>query len=218
MSVVDRLIEVAQAIGKTPDVDVHYADIELLDGSTDSLWTLVTGRQEQLPAVLRDMLRIGDRLGVSWQSKSEVDGQPVLGEFFLRSPLALVSGNALPEALQERKAAGIDLRNVREFDFQPRSSGPIHALLPVEAGSITDRIFIYDEVEALPSELTCASYLEALTRTRGIFFWQYLYCDKRIEPIDVRVIASGLRFLEEAFGEDCSELRRRLEDAPKGED
>jgi hypothetical protein len=217
MSILDDLISVVREIEGTTGIEVIRATYppEMRSQVTrEQLLEILTDDDLSYPACVPELLGVGDSLGIYWKVPGEGDGNDLYGEFYLRTPLFFARSNLLPEILQVQEHSGIDLREVRELDTYAFNAGPIHALMRVVGQKLEDHIYVFNERDVFNSDLDCTTYLKTIVRTRGILYWQYLYCkDKKLQPFEVAALERGLNFLESTFEEDCTDLRQRLREA-----
>ncbi len=89
----------------------------------------------------------------------------------------------------------------RLFDGHPHTGDGIQMAIQIKNGSITDRVWYVHTIheEMWPLELNYGQYIEHSLYLKGMFGWQYLFIDKRLD----------------AWGVDLTLLGQRLADYPK---
>jgi hypothetical protein len=163
----------------------------------------------ECPPGLEDALFISDELFVYWKNKEKEESKILAGEFHLRSPFLFASESELNDVFKHKKYDSIDLEETRVFDYYPYNGGPIHALLKVEGGTLRDEVLIFNEEDVFRTSLTYQTYLAALHVTKGVIYWQYLYCQRiKAKDYEKKQLKRGLDFIEAQFSaEDYAELR-----------
>ncbi|MGY4404085.1 hypothetical protein [Bradyrhizobium sp. USDA 3315] len=214
MTVLREIAAQITRVRKDSAVEVVQSDDRLVEeGQLETLKEMIAGDRIVYSACVLGLLQIGGELRLYWHSKADADNV-VYGEFFLQTPLLFGPKNTLPPIFQDMTFGSLQLKNTRLLDWYALNGGPIHALLRVIDGRLDDNVLIFNEKELFQSELTCDTYLKEVARTKGVFYWQYLYCkDKSLQPFEVAALERGLDFLESAFEEDCTDLRQRLRNA-----
>ena len=108
------------------------------------------------------------------------------------------------------------MRETRSIDYAAYSGRGIHALLRVQDDHLLDDVLLFDGRHVYPMGLAYLAYVEMVRLTRGIAYWQFLFC----QGADVgaprkETIRQGLELLETTFpDEDYSDLKRRLDRLP----
>jgi hypothetical protein len=215
MSVLDDLAAEVHALGGSELVEVLYRNDRLVDESQ------VVHLREMLTAIFKleaaaqveELLRIDDSLHVYWKRKGASEDNAVFGEFHLRTPILFGPKNDLNETYKSKKYDGVNLHDTRVFDYYAYNGGPIYSLLPVHNGRIDDTVLVFNEKAVFSTTLTCSAYLEQLRRTRGVLFWQYLFCkDAKVESYELDALKRGLEFIARVFPkDDFSDLQRGLQ-------
>ncbi len=214
------LTEIAEQIARLQSsgaVEVIKSDDRLEpEEKLGALKELVAEDRIKYPECVLELTRIGEALRAYWRSVEAIEGEQVLGEFLLQTPLRFGPDSTLPDTFQDMKFGALQLRDTRVLDWYGYNGGPVHALLRVIDQRLDDKVWIFDERNLFESELVCSDYLRELARTKGVFYWQYLYCkDRRLQPFEVAALERGLSFLESAFQENCDDLRKRLAASPR---
>jgi hypothetical protein len=162
------------------------------------------------PAVLEG-LQIDTELSLYWKHDDGTK-RGAIGEFILPSPLIFMLESRLSDVFFDEKYDGVDLRNTRTIDYSGYTAKGIHALLEVKRSKLVDDVILFDERQVFRLHMTYLEYMALIRRTRGIEYWQLLYCDgidkdnPRLETID-----RGLKVLRHEFPEeDFSDLLERL--------
>lgn len=221
MAQIEKLVEVMREMKRSDRVSVSRYRDEIAALTTKQavdiaeLVKTISGL-DCAPGV-RDALIIGDEIYIHWDAKQSGSPGGIVGEFHLTSPMLFAEANLIGEPFVSDAALDVDLTVFRMFDDAPNEGGPLSAHLKVEGGTITDAVFIFDEEDEqfYASDLTYATYMEALALTRGIRFWQYLY----VKPDDLlpsikASLAASLAFLKEAFPGDYGDLDARFARLP----
>jgi hypothetical protein len=215
MTILNEIAAQVARVRKSSAVEVMQSDDRLVDQSQlEILKEVVADDPIAYSACVLDLLQIGEELRLYWRSKAEEEDDVVYGEFLLQTPLTFGAKCSLPPIFKEMAFGSLQLKDTRLFDWYGQNGGPIHALLRVIDGRLDDNVLIFNERDLFQSGLTCDTYLKEVARTKGVFYWQYLYCkDKKLQPFEVAALERGLNFLESTFKEDCADLRQRLRDA-----
>ncbi|MCV9961722.1 hypothetical protein OIU34_07380 [Pararhizobium sp. BT-229] len=165
-----------------------------------------------VPEDILSALRIDTELGAYWIYQGKA-GTKVSGEFVLCSPLVFMMESRLDEAFFDEPYDGIDLRETRSIDYAAYSGRGIHALLRVQKDRLIDNVLLFDGRHVYAMGLAYLDYVEMVRLTRGIAYWQFLFCQGAdIGAPRIETIRQGLELLAATFpDEDYSDLMLRLE-------
>lgn len=215
MTIFDELSGQIRALQRSPAIEVRFHNSTLADEAKAARVrrTLASIFDLEVAPSVAESVRIADNLYVYWKQKDAPDDDAVFGEFYLSTVLLFGPENELNAAFKSKTFDGMDLNDTRVFDHYKYNGGPIYALVPVRNGRIEEDVLIFNEKRLLKTALTYPTYLEALRLTRGVRFWQYLFCENpRVEPYEIDALAGGLAFIAQVFpGDDYRDLRLRLE-------
>lgn len=157
------------------------------------------------PRSLQPGLILPDMVSVTWEHDREVSGEVQI------SNLLGAMHRTLDDSLQTKTVEGHRLGDMRIADAVLDKAGPLHTLFEVRDGKISEQLFLFDSRELCRIELTYAAYLDMAAATRGIIYWQYLFCDQQILPTVEEVLSAELAFLESRFpAAEHGLLRERL--------
>lgn len=167
----------------------------------------------ECPPTVARSVEIAKELAAYWKPRTSQGKHAVTGEFFLRPVLTFGLDNEIASVFKTREYDGIDLETTRVFDYYHRNGGPIYALLQVVGSALDDKVLVFDEDNVYRTSLRYDTYLQKVRLTRGLLFWQYLFCERvTVDPGRVQRLRRGLSFLEAEFpGDDYSDLWKRLE-------
>jgi hypothetical protein len=115
---------------------------------------------------------------------------------------------------EERQA----FASLRFFDSQPHGGTGTSTALCLVADAEPAEIWYYHMVQGfMRLDLDYGSYLDLLLRTKGLYYWQYLFaaCEKASPELEavLPALRAGLELLREAFpDDDLEDLMTRLID------
>jgi len=157
------------------------------------------------PLSLQAGLILPDPVSVKWQYSLDI-----LGEVQL-SNLYSAMYRTLDASLLTETVDGYLLGDMRIADAVTDHAGPLHTLFEIRNGRISEQLFLFDSRELRRLELSYDAYLDMAAATRGIIYWQCLFCDWWIAPRMAQVLSAELDFLESRFPTtELDTLRRRL--------
>jgi hypothetical protein len=157
------------------------------------------------PLSLQPGLLLPSAVSVTWQYSRDVSGEVQL------SNLLSSMHRTLDASLLNVTVDGHLLGDMRIADAVLDNAGPLHTLFEVRDGRISEQLFLFDSRELRRIELSYDAYLDMAAATRGIVYWQYLFCERRVTPGMAQVLSAELEFLEARFPEpELDTLRRRL--------
>jgi hypothetical protein len=157
------------------------------------------------PQSMQPGLVLPTEVAVRWQASEGIGGEVRIAS------LLLAFHATLDASLEDTTLAGHRLADMRIADSVLAKAGPLYTLFEVKDDRISEQLFLYDQKELLPLELTYDRYLEMAAASRGLVFWQTLFCDQRMLPGEGERLSAGLSFLEKRFpAPELSELSQRL--------
>lgn len=163
----------------------------------------------ECPAAILPALEISDELAVYWKHAAA----KVAGEFILRSPLVFMVESGFDTAVLEETFDGVKLGETRTVDNAGYSGHGWYALLEVRDGKLVDEVLFFDSHHMYRMGISFAEYISRACLTRGIEYWQLLYCEgvDRDSP-RLEEIGRGLELLSREFrDDDYADLFERLE-------
>ncbi|MFF3852933.1 hypothetical protein [Micromonospora sp. NPDC002575] len=180
---------------------------------------LITRVEEvSLPAALAQNFHRHSGLAFAWRAKRPYE--TIAGEFRLvhiaEALLAGVPTWLVGIAATEREKKLIE--EFRVFDTQPTGGTGTCGALRLTEGPASPEIWYFDMTQGVVRlHISYSDYLDILLRTRGLYYWQYLFAEpsQAAEGMSVALptLRSGIDFLAQAFpNEDLSDLRARLEE------
>ena len=157
------------------------------------------------PRSLQPALLLPDIVFVKWKLNQDVSG-----EVQIANPFMAVD-RKLDPSLQDWTLDGHQLANMRIADAVTDLAGPLHTLFEVTEAGISEDLFLFDSRELRRLELSYADYLDKAAASRGIIYWQYLFCERRVTQPMAQVLSAELDFLEQRFpGPAIDDLQQRL--------
>lgn len=187
-------------------------------GDADKAFELI-GRAEEapLPAELARNFHRHSGLSLAWRALPPY--QTVAGEFRLVDIAeALLAGS--PAWLTDMATSEQDrrfLEQLRVFDTQPIGGTGTCTAFRLTDGPTSPEIWYFDMTQgSVRLHTTYGDYLDTLLRTRGLYYWQYLFAEpdrnENAMSVALPTVRAGLDFLARAFpDDDLSDLRSRLE-------
>ena len=160
-----------------------------------------------------ETVMIPSELSLQWGH--HLDGEfEVAGGFRLFNIFEAISMNQLQTFNQDlNNDTSLLYQRARYFDNQPDG---IAAVLFVDEDDIFFRVWIHDEGHFEKLDISYLEYLDKVFLTKGMFYWQYLFCDeevyKNITYYKKQYIEKMLRVLRIFFpDEDYSDLNTRYQ-------
>jgi hypothetical protein len=146
------------------------------------------------PETLQPGLALPDLLSIDWKS-----GDKVSGEFAL-SNLFLTMNRTVDESLRDWVMKGIRLGDMRIVDAVVLHGGPIHVLVPASPSGLAEQLYVFNTREMFELELNYTDYLRQLSLSKGITYWQYLFCQgMKLSGFEKEVLRQELAFVQSAF-------------------
>lgn len=210
----DRLLAAVQLLLAEPawaaegEVPAAARDTQNRESTVRAMETLFEKFYEApCPESFRNALILPDRVDLRWRRES------VAGEIKIGNPLA-VRKRKLDESVLDWTLGGTTLRDTRILDDVVDYAGPLSVLFRIGAQVVEPTLYLFDSRELRKLELTYDAYLDWAAVSRGIVFWQYLFCDDTNTPDVAKALEAGLALLALAAPderlEDLGErLRRR---------
>lgn len=133
-----------------------------------------------------------------------------IAEAFLNGPNAWLEDAARSEEEEEL------VEQLRVFESQPFGGVGTMTALRLAGENVSPEIWYFDMTCGLMRlYLDYGEYLELLLRTKGLYYWQYLFTDPHQAELTLETVLPGLRsgleFLVRVFPEDqLSDLFTRL--------
>lgn len=205
---VQRLLDSFREILASPDLAAHgrvgSPDQPIPDlGDVPELFVGMFGMP--CPPSLQPGLILPDIVSVTWEHGREVSGEVQIWN------LLSTMHRTLDDSLHTVTVDGHRLGDMRIADAVLDKAGPLHTLFEVRDGMISEQLFLFDSRELRRIELTYAAYLDMAAATRGIIYWQYLFCDRKLPRTVEEVLSAELAFLESRFpAAEHGLLRERL--------
>lgn len=194
-------------------------------GDAEHALELISRAEElPLPVELTRNFHRHSSLELAWRAVDPYE--TVGGEFCLvHIGNALLAGTPLwltgmAASDQERQR----LEQFRVFDTQPTGGTGTCAALRLTGSSESAEVWYFEMTQgSMMLDIRYGDYLDVLLRTRGLYYWQYLFAEPgSAEPGMSTVLPAlrgGLDFLTEAFpGDDFSDLTARLETRERSTD
>jgi hypothetical protein len=160
------------------------------------------------PESLKAGLYLPDTVEVDWKLDDRVSG-----EFSLSNAL-MTMHRTLDESLHSWTLKGIKLSETRFVDAVVLHGGPIYTLIVVNDEGISEQLYLFDTRELFELELSYEEYLRTLSLTKGITYWQYLFCgEMRLGAFEKAVLDEEITFLQKKFtNRDYQGLRAKWEE------
>ena len=164
----------------SPCIEIQTIKDDLIDFPSDLNETVRDEVRSKTGIVLSDELmacmNVSNAAGAYWTYQID-DQRKGAGEFklqhlrevFLYKPNRLWSEETLPEKVSF-------LEKLRFIDFRPGAGDDKFAAFELDECSMPPPIWYYDRGDCYPMDIDYEEYLEALTLTKGITDWQYLFC------------------------------------------
>lgn len=146
------------------------------------------------PPTMVPGLYLPDEVSVDWRHADRIAGDWSLSNhLFTRRRL-------LDDSVLDQTLGGIRLGDTRVVDAALRQGEPIYTLVHAPDGRLSDRLYVYDTRELFPMEIAYDAYLRALSVTKGILYWQFLYCrGLRLRGFERDVLGGEIEFLRAEF-------------------
>ena len=134
----------------------------------------------RLPDTVRELVNFPAEVSLFWEYKDD-DEDGIFGELHLVNII-----NALSLTSNKVKVYNQDLdENTKSmiqkacfFDAQPSKGWNTATVLISERGRELPELWLLDNSSIHRMDLGIEEYFEELIVTKGIYYWQYLYCDK----------------------------------------
>jgi hypothetical protein len=158
------------------------------------------------PDSFRSALVLPDRVDVRWRRSDAA------GEFKIGNPL-MARERMLDESVLDWTLDGVLLRETRILDDVVDYAGPLSTLFRMRPGVVEPTLYLFDTRDLLTLELSYDSYLDWAAVSRGLVFWQRLFCETGLSPDKAKSLGDGLRLLAQlAPDSGLVELEQRLKD------
>jgi hypothetical protein len=172
---------------------------------------------QPLPADLTKNFHRYSRVSVAWRARGPFHA--TAGEFALAHiGEVLIRGFKGEPAASTASSQERLVHEFRPFDSTPVGGTGTYSALRLTGAADSSELWYFDLRQGPTRlEINYGDYLEALLRTKGLYYWQYLYAQPDPKNYGMRVslpyLRDGLAFLERAFpDDDLSDLRARLEE------
>jgi hypothetical protein len=158
------------------------------------------------PETLKAGLYLPDTLSADWKLDDIVSGEFSLSNIFL------TIHRTLDESLHQWTLKDISLSETRFVDAVVLHGGPIYALIVLTGEGISEQLYLFDTREMFELELSYEEYLRTLILTKGIIYWQYLFCrERRLAAFEKSVLDKEITFLQTTFpNRDYQQLTAKL--------
>jgi len=171
-----------------------------------------------LPASVEEIANFPMELGLFWKVKKSEDPE-ILGEFHLENVINAIS---IPTAQVQVYNEDLDeatkslMRRAHYFDAQPSQGWNTATVLLLDDGKAFPELWFMDDNRMHQMELSISTYFDALFLTKGMYYWQYLYCEPgayaQADLYKKQYIARMMEVLPSLFPEaDYGNLRERFE-------
>lgn len=204
---INRLVESFGEILASPDLGAKGKSGSIEDAAHDiaplaRMFQAMFGMP--CPPSLQPGLVLAD-ISVTWEYSGEVSGEVQLRHL----PSAM--HRLLDDSLLNLVVDGHQLCDMRIIDAVTDNAGPLHTLIEVGGGKVSEQLFLFDSPDLELLELRYDAYLEMAAATRGIIYWQYLFCDRGLTHSASRTLQAELAFLTSRFpAPELEMLERRL--------
>jgi hypothetical protein len=159
----------------------------------------------KIPDNLKELMSFPAKLCLDWKLKDNKNPE-LYGEFCLENII-----NAMTLEKNQVKVRNEDLnedtkalmRKAHYFDTQPQRGWDTATVLIIEEGKEFPDLWLLDDLQLFKMRVSMDQYFDALFLTKGMYYWQYLFCDKAAY-IDTsfykkRYIMEMLKILPEIF-------------------
>ncbi|MEQ8540643.1 MAG: hypothetical protein RIB93_24700 [Coleofasciculus sp. D1-CHI-01] len=158
----------------------------------------------KIPENMKELVSFPAKLYLYWKVRDSEDPE-LIGEFCLQNIINVLTLNDRVDVTNEdidedTKAL---MRKAHYFDTQPEKSWTTSTvLIPEESKNFPD-LWLLDDLRLFRMNLSIEQYFDVLFLTKGMYYWQYLFCDKAAY-IDTsfykkRYIMEMLKILPEIF-------------------
>jgi hypothetical protein len=133
----------------------------------------------QIKSDLKGLLNFPGQTNVEWRGKGEGKLVPS-GSFRIENieTSLLQQGNIVPINNEDIPAETLTLlKECHYFDTFPNFTWDIATLLYYDKKADSFKLFFLDKLELFPLELSPAEYIQMCMLTKGMYYWQYLFCD-----------------------------------------
>ena len=172
----------------------------------------------KIPDNLKEIVSFPAKLYVDWKVKDSQEPE-LFGEFCLENII-----NSLTLNKNQVKVMNKDINEETKslmvkahyFDNQPGKNWTTSTVLILEEGREFPDLWLLDDLQLFKMKLSMAQYFDALFLTKGMYYWQYLFCDKKAyihtSYYKKNYIMEMLKILPKIFpGRDYSELIERFQ-------
>jgi hypothetical protein len=208
----DVLLDLRQAVRELrsySDLTINAEDVGLDEAPLADVEENVEAFREMFgfgcPETLKPGLALPDLLSIDWQSGAIVSGEFELSNHFL------TMNRTVDETLCDWVMKGIRLGDMRIVDAAVMHGGPIHVLVPASPSGLAEQLYVFNTREIFELELNYTDYLRQLSLSKGITYWQYLFCrGMRLSGFEKQILRQELAFVQSAFpGPDYQALQAR---------
>jgi hypothetical protein len=203
MSDLVRVVEAIHGLKSKRGFVVMHSETLLVDDfaakAKDLKELMEMTTEVECPVELLPALEMSDRLAVYWKHTAA----DVAGEFVLRSPLIFMMESAFDPEVSDETFNGVKLGETRTVDYAAYSGHGWHAVLEVKGGKLIDEVLFFDSRQMYRMRMSYIEYISLASLTRGIEYWQLLYCEDvdRQSP-RIEKIMRGVELLSREFGEE----------------
>lgn len=134
----------------------------------------------KIPDNLKELVSFPVKLYVDWKVKDSQDPE-LFGEFCLENIINSLTLNknqvkVMNEDIDEKTKALMG--KAHYFDNQPEKNWTTSTVLILEEGREFPELWLLDDLQLFKMNLSIEQYFEALFLTKGMYYWQYLFCDQ----------------------------------------
>lgn len=158
------------------------------------------------PPSFHEGLLLPDRVEIRWQAGE------IAGEIMIRNPLMSLK-RTLDPSVMDWTLEGVPLAETRILDQVTDNAGPFWIVFRITKTEVDPTLYLFDQRDLWTLRIDFNAYLEMAALTRGIVFWQFLFCDDAMPPDVTKALQEGLQHLRKrAADPGLDELDRRLKE------
>jgi hypothetical protein len=136
----------------------------------------------RIPDSLIELVSFPAKLCLDWRVKGSQDPE-LFGEFCLENIINAITLDKNQVKVTDEdidEGTKILMRKARYFDTQPQKGWDTATVLILEEGRTFPDLWLLDDLQLFKMRMSMEEYFDALFLTKGMYYWQYLFCDESV--------------------------------------
>jgi len=182
-SLIEKFKELLDELNQNKRIEIIYNETNFPNHSESvrtRTFELFNKRYEyKITESMKELVSFPSKLYLYWKIRDSVNPE-LIGEFCLLNIINVLTLNDRVDVTNEEidEDTKALMRKAHYFDTQPEKNWTTSTvLIPEESKDFPD-LWLLDDLRLYRMCLSIEQYFDVLFLTKGMYYWQYLFCDK----------------------------------------